>query len=62
MPQQQCGKALPFRRTALFYLSRLRLDWIETEAQPLNSQDTSFGKAEPYRTVLRQSRVSKALG
>ncbi len=28
MTQQQCRKAMPFRRTPLSYLSRLPLDWL----------------------------------
>jgi thiol-disulfide isomerase/thioredoxin len=54
----QCGKALPFRRSSFF----------EREAAPrIGGVASSFfkprvGKAEPYRTVLRQSRKSIRLG
>jgi hypothetical protein len=32
--------------------------WLEPEAQPLSSNQWRDGKAEPFRSVLRQSRNS----
>jgi hypothetical protein len=45
---EQCGKAQPFRNNFLMFLP---------EAKPQEKgRRASDGKAEPYRTVRRQSR------
>jgi len=50
----RCGKALPYRKV-LF--SRWRLRLVATRRHSLEYKISSAGKAEPYRTVGRQSRM-----
>jgi hypothetical protein len=50
----QCGKAMPFRSNSDLIM-RLRL---MIEAKPRNQFFRLHGKAEPYRTVRRQSRLT----
>jgi thiol-disulfide isomerase/thioredoxin len=55
----QCGKALPFRRSSFFEGEAApRLGGIASSI----SLRPSNGKAQPYRSVLRQSRKSIFLG